>query len=132
MHGIRKLSTIQPRLNLVYRWHKSTRWNHWNKGDVYETSAFMSTAGEQPNTGGTQYGKHFGSLLLKLDVSQMPKEYIADVSQLSKFDKEGEVLLVPWLRFTVLQVHDFSDEEKGRWQADQGIDLEFAGVRTAV
>ena len=32
------------------------------------------------------------------------QEYIADVSQLSKFDKEGEVLLVPWLRFTVLQV----------------------------
>ena len=32
------------------------------------------------------------------------QEYIADVSQLSKFDKESEVLLVPWLRFTVLQV----------------------------
>jgi len=129
MHqGIRTLSAAQPKLDTVYRWHKPGRWVHWRTGDIYTTSAFMSTAGPTPNQGGTQYAKHFGELLLKLDIRQLPKEYYADVSELSKFQAEGEVLLVPWLRFAVQSVRDLSEEEARRWQAKQEISLEYVGL----
>eukprot|EP00667_Euglena_gracilis_P021865 EG_transcript_24111 len=129
--GIRKIGSVQPHVNTIYRWHKPGRWAHWNVGDVYETSAFMSTAGASPNVTSTQYGRHFGDLLLKINVRGLPKGFMADVSELSKFDKEGEVLLIPWLRFAVQQVRDLDADEQREWQASKEIQLEFVGLRTA-
>lgn len=59
----------------------------------------------------------------------MPISYVADISQCSKFEREGEVLMIPWLCFQVTLVQMLAEAEKQQWQATHKIHLRFMGTR---
>jgi hypothetical protein len=76
-----------------------------------------------------RYGEHFGHLLLVIDLSAAPDGCVADISMCSKFEEEGEVLLLPWLLFEVTAVRAFDEEEQKNWQAVQAVHLGCLGWR---
>ncbi|KAK3278724.1 hypothetical protein CYMTET_13355 [Cymbomonas tetramitiformis] len=138
MHvGIRKLAAVQVADEWVLRWQKRHHWHAWAEGDVFESSAFMSTVKTQgdgsnnppPLAQAREFNKHFGDILLRIDISGLPQGFAADVSKLSKFEAEGEVLLIPGLRFQVsAPAVELEEKERERWQATHKIRLKFSSV----
>mmetsp|Transcript_31396 Transcript_31396/g.80460 ORF Transcript_31396/g.80460 Transcript_31396/m.80460 type:complete len:315 (-) Transcript_31396:86-1030(-) len=127
--GVLKLSSMQAQPSLAYRWHKLARWKHWLVGEIFESPAFMSATGPKPNVEIVRYGDHFGHLLLVMDLAEAPKGCVADISMCSKFEEEGETLLLPWLRFEVTVVRALDEDEQQTWQAVQAVHLKCLGSR---
>ena len=64
-----------------------------------------------------------------IDLEGVPRNCLADISTCSKFQEEGEVLLLPWLAFRVTAVKAFDEEEQKQWQAVQSVHLKCLGWR---
>lgn len=79
--------------------------------------------------GWRRYGEHFGHLLLVIDLRRAPRNCCADISMCSKFEEEGEALLLPWLAFKVTAVRELGGEEQREWQAVRAVHLECLGWR---
>mmetsp|Transcript_4746 Transcript_4746/g.13165 ORF Transcript_4746/g.13165 Transcript_4746/m.13165 type:complete len:232 (-) Transcript_4746:93-788(-) len=127
--GVRKLGQVQTPARIAYRWHKLARWRCWAVGDIFQSNSFMSTTGPKPNLEVTRYGDYFGHLLLVIDLEDAPRSCMADISMCSKFQEEGEALLLPWLSFRVTAVKAFDEDEQKHWQAVQSVHLNCLGWR---